>query len=40
MRTCESNPKRLANIEAQKRGSKTMNRKNAERKHKLAILNE
>ena len=40
MRTCEFNPKRLANIEAQKRGSKTMNRKNAERKHKLAILNE
>ena len=40
MRTCEFNPKRLANIEAQKRGSRTMNRKNAEHKHMLAVLNE
>lgn len=40
MRTCKSNPKRLENIAAQKRGSRTMNRKNAEHKHNLAILNE
>ena len=40
MRTCFSNPNREKNIEAQKRGSRTMNQKICEREHQHKLINE
>lgn len=40
MRTCDKNPNKQKNIEAQKRGSRTMNKKHANKIHQQKIQNE
>ena len=40
MRTCDANPNKQKNIDAQKRGSMTMHKKHAEKMHQQKIQNE